>query len=190
MRLITCLLVAAVMSACSTTKSAPKNPIDDENRQKVSTLEQPETDTDGEETDPTPNGCLTGRLLCDPISPDLPVPQRKFRLKFSGIWTDVYDSNLSPQQHAFCVADANRKEFKSYDDWVVLINEVPTYYDRKKPVHLKGKVIGVVETKCSIIEAIFPDKILLENYDEGTALYVTGDVKDDTLHVEKFVRVN
>ena len=181
MRLITCLLVAAVMSACSTTKSAPKNPIDDENRQKVSTLEQPETDTDGEETNPTPNGCFTGRLLCDPKRLE-PVPKRKLRLKFSGIWTDIYDSNLSPQQHAFCVADANRKEFKSYDDWVVLINEVPK--------RRKGQVIGVVETKCSVIKAIFPAEILLEKYGEGTALYVTGDVEDDTLHVEKFVRVN
>ena len=102
--------------------------------------------------------------------------------KFSGTWTDIYDSNLSPQQHSFCVADANRKAFKSYDDWVVLINEVP----RRR----KGQVIGVVETKCSVSKAIFPEEILLEKYGEGTALYVTGDVEDDTLHVEKFVRVN
>lgn len=94
----------------------------------------------------------------------------------------MYDSNLSPQQHAFCVANLNRREFKSYDDWIVLINEVPVRY--------KGSVIGVVETKCSISEAIFPEKILLENFEVGTALYVTGDVLNHTLHVRKFVRVN
>ena len=121
-------------------------------------------------------------IIKEPPVPPTPKPAIIIRPKFSGTWTNIYDSNLSPQQHAFCVADANRKEFKSYDDWVVLINEVPK--------RRKEKVIGFVETKCSVSKAIFPEEILDESYDEGIALYVTGDVKDDSLHVEKFVRVN
>ena len=68
------------------------------------------------------------------------------------------------------------------DNWVVLVNEVPK--------STKGKVLGVVETQCSVIKTEFPKSILKEGLKESNALFINGKIHGETLQISSYVRVD
>ena len=68
------------------------------------------------------------------------------------------------------------------EDWVVLVNEVPKVK--------KGKIIGVVETQCSVIKTEFPKSVLKERLKESNALLINGKIQGETLQISSYVRVD
>lgn len=103
-------------------------------------------------------------------------------VKFKDTWSDIYDSPLSTRQTAYCRSASLRKQMKSLEDWVVLVNEVPQAS--------KGKIEGVVETQCAVLKAEFPRSILNEGLMESNALLINGKLDNGILKVSSYVRVD
>ena len=102
--------------------------------------------------------------------------------KFEDTWSDIYDSPLSTRQNAYCRHSAFRARTDTLDSWVVLINEVPK--------STKGKILGVVETQCSVIKTEFPKSVLKEGLKESNALLINGKIQGETLQISSYVRVD
>ena len=102
--------------------------------------------------------------------------------KFEDTWFDIYDSPLSTRQNAYCRSSAFRAGTDTLDSWVVLVNEVPK--------SIKGKILGVVETQCSVIKTEFPKSVLKEGLKESNALFINGKIQGETLQISSYVRVD
>jgi len=113
--------------------------------------------------------------------PPKPIPPKPVR-KFSDTWFDIYDSPLSTRQNAYCRSSSFRAGMDTLDNWVVLVNEVPK--------STKGKVLGVVETQCSVIKTEFPKSVLKEGLKESNALFINGKIQGETLQISSYVRVD
>ena len=121
------------------------------------------------------------RTTEEPEPPEPKSAQKPVR-KFKDTWFDRYDSPLSTRQKAYCLSSSLRAVLDSYDNWVVLVNEVPKYR--------KGKVLGVVETQCSVIKTEFPKSVLKEGLKESNALFINGKIQGETLQIFSYVRVD
>ena len=113
--------------------------------------------------------------------PPKPIPPKPVR-KFNDTWFDIYDSPLSTRQNAYCRSSSFRAGMDTLDNWVVLVNEVPK--------STKGKVLGVVETQCSVIKTEFPKSVLKEGLKESNALFINGKIQGETLQISSYVRVD
>ena len=113
--------------------------------------------------------------------PPKPIPPKPVR-KFNDTWFDIYDSPLSTRQNAYCRSSSFRAGTDTLDNWVVLVNEVPK--------STKGKVLGVVETQCSVIKTEFPKSVLKEGLKESNALFINGKIQGETLQISSYVRVD
>ena len=114
--------------------------------------------------------------------PTKPKPAPKPARKFKDTWFDLYDSPLSTRQNAYCRSSSFRAGMDTLEDWVVLVNEVPKVK--------KGKIIGVVETQCSVIKTEFPKSVLKERLKESNALLINGKIQGETLQISSYVRVD
>ena len=124
------------------------------------------------------------RTTEEPEPPEPPKPksaQAPVR-KFKDTWFDIYDSPLSTRQKAYCLSSSFRAGMDSFDNWVVLVNEVPK--------STKGKLLGFVETQCSVIKTEFPKSVLKEGLKESNALFINGKIKGETLQISSYVRVD
>ena len=118
------------------------------------------------------------------VQPEAPKPKSapKPVRKFKDTWFDIYDSPLSTRQNAYCRSSSFRAGTKTLDNWVVLVNEVPKF--------TKGKVLGVVETQCSLIKTEFPKSVLKEGLRESNAIFINGKIRGETLQISSYVRVD
>jgi len=117
---------------------------------------------------------------CDPPDPPLrpPSPVQKFQ----DDWSALYDSNLSPRQHAYCLSNSNKKSFTEVKDWIFLVNEAPRLID--------GTMYGVLETKCSAILTIFSTDLKLGILKIGTPIIATGEFRGNRLDISEYVKLD
>ena len=127
-----------------------------------------------------PPGKTVVIIKVQPEPPKL-IPPKPVR-KFNDTWFDMYDSPLSTRQNAYCRSSSFRAGVDTLDNWVVLVNEVPK--------STKGKVLGVVETQCSVIKTEFPKSVLKEGLKESNALFINGKIQGETLQISSYVRVD
>ena len=108
----------------------------------------------------------------------LPTPIQKFYDE----WGSRYDSNLSPSQHAYCLAHSNKKSFTVLKDWIFLVNEEPRKID--------GKVYGVLETKCSAILTSFSADVKSVKLHKGSPIIASGEFRNNVLTISEYVKLD
>ena len=159
--LIAALSILLILVGCSVSESTPPGDIKIVNlEQNIISLEKPKN--------------TKNKLKPNP----LPTPIQKFYDE----WGSRYDSNLSPSQHAYCLAHSNKKSFTVLKDWIFLVNEEPRKID--------GKVYGVLETKCSAILTLFPADLNLEKMNKGTSIIASGELLGDLLTISEYVKLD
>ena len=159
--LIAALSILLILVGCSVSESTPPGDIKIVNlEQNIISLEKPKN--------------TKNKLKPNP----LPTPIQKFYDE----WGSRYDSNLSPTQHAYCLAHSNKKSFTVLKDWIFLVNEEPRKID--------GKVYGVLETKCSAILTLFPADLNLEKMNKGTSIIASGELLGDLLTISEYVKLD
>ena len=159
--LIAALSILLILLGCSVSESTPPGDIKIVNlEQNIISLEKPKN--------------TKNKLKPNP----LPTPIQKFYDE----WGSRYDSNLSPSQHAYCLAHSNKKSFTVLKDWIFLVNEEPRKID--------GKVYGVLETKCSAILTLFPADLNLEKMNKGTSIIASGELLGDLLTISEYVKLD
>ena len=159
--LIAALSILLILVGCSVSETTPPGDIKIVNlEQNIISLEKPKN--------------TKNKLKPNP----LPTPIQKFYDE----WGSRYDSNLSPTQHAYCLAHSNKKSFTVLKDWIFLVNEEPRKID--------GKVYGVLETKCSAILTLFPADLNLEKMNKGTSIIASGELLGDLLTISEYVKLD
>ena len=159
--LIAALSILLILVGCSVSESTPPGDIKIVNlEQNIISLEKPKN--------------TKNKLKPNP----LPTPIQKFYDE----WGSRYDSNLSPTQHAYCLAHSNKKSFTVLKDWIFLVNEEPRKID--------GKVYVVLETKCSAILTLFPADLNLEKMNKGTSIIASGELLGDLLTISEYVKLD
>ena len=159
--LIAALSILLILVGCSVSESTPPGDIKIVNlEQNIISLEKPKN--------------TKNKLKPNP----LPTPIQKFYDE----WGSRYDSNLSPTQHAYCLAHSNKKSFTVLKDWIFLVNEEPRKID--------GKVYGVLETKCSALLTLFPADLNLEKMNKGTSIIASGELLGDLLTISEYVKLD
>ena len=159
--LIAALSILLILVGCSVSESTPPGDIKIVNlEQNIISLEKPKN--------------TKNKLKPHP----LPTPIQKFYDE----WGSRYDSNLSPSQHAYCLAHSNKKSFTVLKDWIFLVNEEPRKID--------GKVYGVLETKCSAILTLFSADLKSVKLHKGSPIIASGEFRSNVLTISEYVKLD
>ena len=159
--LIAALSILLILVGCSVSESTPPGDIKIVNlEQNIISLEKPKN--------------TKNKLKPNP----LPTPIQKFYDE----WGSRYDSNLSPTQHAYCLAHSNKKSFTVLKDWIFLVNEEPRKID--------GKVYGVLETKCSAILTIFSADLKPIKLHKGSPIIASGKFRGNVLTISEYLKLD
>ena len=122
---IAALSILLILVGCSVSETTPPGDIKNENLKQNTFPDKPEN---------TKNTLRPNPLLT-PIQ------------KFYDEWSLRYDSNLSPSQHAYCLAHSNKKSFTVLKDWIFLVNEEP-----RKKYRITRDFEGNNSKDCSVKE--------------------------------------
>ena len=158
--LIAALSILLILVGCSVSETTPPGDIKNENLKQNTFPDKPENTKNTLK----PNPVLT--------------PTQKFYDE----WSLRYDSNLSPSQHAYCLAHSNKKSFTVLKDWIFLVNEEPRKID--------GKVYGVLETKCSAILTLFSADLKSVKLHKGSPIIASGEFRSNVLTISEYVKLD
>ena len=147
-------------------------------------------------------GCVSHEIVNTIDTPNLPIntptklppqisdkgnkPKKipKFSAKFNNDWTKRFPTKLASDQEAYCLSKTNKKSFKSFEEWVFIVNTAPVSWN-------KGKSILGVETPCAVFSGIINQNSSEINLTLGDIIIAEGHIKgDNVINFWKLLKVN